>query len=430
MDSVPYFELVFNNWELFIISNLLTFLVFYLAYKRYFISVLDPFSFAIFFSAMAVTVPTFLYMVNQISDKLYLSFLLTQFSFFIGFNLVKPLKVYVKNNLKFNAGEIRFAKWLFIVVGCLQIILQLLSYKNFGIPVFSESRLALYGESGGINNLIKRVLDINFKCYIFLTIYFFNYKNKKKGFRIFTRLSVFLILVFSILSGSKGAFLTFGNAFFIYSLYALRWGDSSSYLLIKKFILKFGFFAMLSAITVILLSEKDANPFYFLLFRIAQSGDVYYMAYPNEVIDKVPQVNWFIALFSSPLSLTGIIPRSMVPGPIGFFLMNYHNPLVEFRGPNPRMNVFSYIYFGLVYSPLYCLIIGIVASFIRNRLYSILPQNIIGCLIYFLMLGFALNLEPDFQNGLADFINILTITPILFIIAYSLSKRNIIETYV
>ncbi len=424
MDSVSYFKLVFNNWDLFFISIVITSFVYYLAYKRYFISILDPFSFAIFFSGMAVAVPTFLFLVDQVSVKLYLSFLLTQISFLIGFNFIKPLKINFNTKIHFNGNEIRFAKWLFIVVGFIQISLQLISYKIFGIPVFSESRLAIYGESGGINNLIKRLLDVNFKCYIFLTIYFFYFKNKKIGLKIFTRLSVFIILVFSILSGSKGAFLTFGNAFFIYSLYALRWGDLSSFFLIKKFILKFGIFALLAAIVVIMLSEKDANPFYFLLFRIAQSGDVYFMAYPNDIIDKVPTVNWFIALFSSPLSLTGIIPRSSVPGPIGFFLMNYHEPLVEFRGPNPRMNVFSYIYFGIIYSPIYCMIIGVLASFIRNRLYTLLPKNIIGCLIYFLLLGFALNLEPDFQNGLADLINIMTITPLLFIIAYFLSNRN------
>lgn len=427
MDSFHYFLMVYDNWLLFLLANLLVIGTYYFVFKRYYISVLDPFTYATFFSAMAVVVPLFLFFVGQIPLNLFFSFLATQFAFFIGFLLIKPIRIHKKikaTSSGMSAQEIRFAKWLFIIIGLTDIALQIFSYKLVGIPLLADSRLGIYGESGGVNNILKRAIDVIFQCYVFLTIFFVYYKNKSMGLKFYTWLSIGAVLVFSVLSGSKGALITFGNAIFIYALYSLRWGDNSLFYTFKKIIYKFGIFAVLAAIIVIMVSHKDTNPFLFLLFRIGQSGDVYYMAYPNAIIDKIPTMNWFVALFASPLSLLGIIPRSIVPKPMGFFLMEFHNPGVEFTGPNPRMNIFSYVYFGIVYSPIYCFIIGIITSFFRNKMFYLLPKNIFGCFMYFLLLNFALTLESDFYNAQSSFINILIILPFFIIISHFLSLRK------
>lgn len=336
MNSFDYFELVFfNPWKYF--GSLFTvMLVYYFVYRKYFISILDPFVFASFFSGLAVTVPFFLYSINEISFKLFLSFLFTQIFFFIGFRMFPPIKMdnfRHRQTRNSDSQEIRFIKWLFIVIGITNIVFQLVSYRLFGIPLYAESRLNIYGESGGISNLLKRILDVTYPFHIFLTIYFLYSKNKSLFFKLYTNLSVILILIFSIFTGSKSAFMTFGIAFFVYSLYAIKWGDWSIFLLIKKFLLKFTIVVFLIAILVIYLTEDSDNPLVFLLFRLGQSGDVYYMAYPNEIIDKIPSTNWFIGLFASPLSLLGIISRSEIPQPMGYFIMQYHYPEVEFKGP-------------------------------------------------------------------------------------------------
>lgn len=427
MDTLDYFSLLYQSWDLYLVSVILTFLVYYIFYKKYFISFLDPFTYACFFSAMAITVPVFLFLIGEISNRLFLSLLATQMAFFLGFRCIKPINLGSFNNVElkiFDYQSVRFSKWLFIVIGLSNILLQLFSYKVFGIPLFAESRLSIYGESGGISNLLKRILEVTSQSHIFLTIFFLYQKEKKVGLSIFTTLSIGFIIIFSVLSGSKGAFVTFGLAFFIYALYALRWGDVRIFSLIKVFIYKFGVVAVILALVVISLAENSSNPFLFILLRIGQSGDVYYMAYPNDIIDKIPKMNWFIALFASPLSLLRIIPREMVPEPMGFFLMKYHNPEVEFKGPNPRMNVFSYVYFGIFTSPIYCFLIGVITSFFRNKLFTLLPNNILGCILYFLLLNCALKLEPDFYFALADFINVICILPFFVFTAYYLSIRN------
>lgn len=427
MDSFEYFLLLFDNWPLYLASVIIVALVYYVVFKRYYISLLDPFTFTCFFSAMSLTVPVFLFFVNEISNRLFISFTLTQLAFFIGFRMFSPIRIDRIKSIKTkdeNFQEVRFIKWFFIIIGFTNIGLQLFSYKLVGIPLLAESRLGIYGESGGINNLLKRILDVTLQCHIFLTIFFIYFKRKSLFFKIYTNCSVGFILLFSILSGSKGAFMSFGLAFFIYALYSMRWGNNSLFFTIKKFIIKFGLAALVAAFSVILLSESSGNPFVFLLLRIGQSGDVYYMAYPNNIIDLIPTVNWFVALFGSPLSLLGVIPRSMVPDPMGYFIMQYHNPEVEFRGPNARMNVFSYVYFGVIYSPIYCFAIGSIFSFFRNKLFYLLPSNILGCIFYFLFLNAALKLEPDFQSALADFINLLVVLPFFLLVSYYLSLRN------
>ena len=424
MDSFDYFQLVFDNPYLYLLSIVIVCVAYYYVYRRYYLSILDPFTYATFFSAMAVTVPVFLLFINQISAKLFFSFLATQGAFFAGFLMIKPVKfnsLSIEKPINYNARSIRFAKWFFIIIGVSNIIFQLMSYKLFGIPLFADSRLAVYGESGGISNLLKRLIGLTFQCYIFLTIFFLFSNLLTKSFKIYARVSAVIILIFSVLSGSKGAFTTFGAAFFIYAMYALRWGDKSLYLKIKTLVLKFGLAALIAALLIITLSGDSSNPLLFILFRIGQSGDVYYMAYPNNLIDKVPTMNWFIALFASPLALLHLIPRNMVPQPIGFFLMQYHNPSVEFKGPNPRMNIFSYVYMGLIYSPVYCFIIGFLASFIRNKLVYLLPRNVLGCVLYFLFLDIALKLEPDFYGALAELIDVVTLLPAFIILSYYMS---------
>src|ERR1700749_3364171 len=168
MDSLHYFLIVYDNWLLFLFANVLVLTIYYLVFKRYYISILDPFTYATFFSAMAVVVPLFLFFVGQVSPILFMSFLATQIAFFLGFLLIKPIKIHKRNKMQvlaISGQEVRFAKWLFIIIGITDIVLQLFSYKLVGIPLLADSRLSIYGESGGIDNLLKRAIDVIFQCY-------------------------------------------------------------------------------------------------------------------------------------------------------------------------------------------------------------------------------------------------------------------------
>jgi hypothetical protein len=306
---------------------------------------------------------------------------------------------------------------MFILSGLITIISTLLIYIYKGIPIYAESRLNIIGDDT-LFKIINRVSKIVLPVYMFLTIYFVSsVKNSSKSIKNFAFLSLLIIVVISILSGSRSKIMAVGFGFFIYSIYALRWGDVFLFDKIKKFSLKFIITAFVLAIISFYVGENN-NPFYLLLFRLASSGDVFFMGYPNGVLEIIPKENWFVALFASPLNLLGLINESRVPEPIGFQLMEYYSKAKLFRGPNARHNILGYVYFGYYLSILFSFMLGLVLSYVRNKVYYKLPKNILGSIMYFLLLICVINLETDFYIGLASLIDIFFI----FIPFYIITK--------
>ncbi len=427
MGSPEYFELLYNYWLTYVFSLLLVFIIYTIILRRYFISILDPTIISFFFSAIAGATIFFLFFLGKIDTDLFIFYLITQSAFLLGFCLFKPIRIErIKiEKREIGALEIRFCKWLYLIISITVITIQLMIYTVKGIPLFAESRLNVIGDDP-LFKFLQRVLNISLPVYTFLTVFFLFYFKKKNFFlNLFNKVNILLIIGFSILSGSRGAFFTFGEIFFIYSLYSLRWDDHFLFRKLQKFSFRFIGLATIIALIIIFLGQvKGTNPLFYLFYRFAASGDVFYMTFPNRVLEQLPSQNWFTALFASPLHLLGIINASQVPEPLGYVIMQYHNPYALFLGPNPRQNVFGYVYFGYYIAPLYSFIIGSIFGFIRNTVFFKLPRNIIGCIFYYLLLVFACTLETDFQNSLAYLINIFLILPPIFLLVYYLSLKN------
>lgn len=427
MDTPEYFNLLLNHWQIYTASVVLVFVIYSIVLGHYFISILDPSIISFFFSAIAGATVFFLFFLGKIDVDLFIFYLITQGAFLFGFCLFKPIRVknFGANKREIGAIEFRFSKWLYIIISIIVITIQISIYIAKGIPLFAESRLHVIGNDP-IFKLLKRILDISLPVYIFLTLFFLYYQKRKKvTFNVLNKLNILFIILLVILSGSRGAFLTFGEAFFIYSLYSLKWGSGELFKKLKKFTFPFLCFATVIALIVIFLGQsKGVNPFYYLLYRLAMGGDAFFMTLPNRVIDHLPTANWFIALFASPLHLLGIIGADKVPQPLGYAIMQYHNPYALFLGPNPRQNIFGYVYFGYYAAPFYSLAIGSIFGYIRNVLFFKFSNSILGAITYFLLLTFGSMLETDFQNSLAFLINIVLILPPIYLLAYYLSLRK------
>lgn len=431
MNNYDFYFLFYNNIGLFFGIFLIISLVYFLFFKRYVISIIDPLFYAIFFSIWSATVPCFLYALDRISLYYFSSFLLCQFAFLFGFILVSPIKVnrYLSSNSTINfiqlgGQKLRFAKWLFLIIGTLMVTSQLFSYWKYGIPIFAESRLGIYTDATGLGKILKRIIDVIYIPFIVLNIFFISQKQKGVYFSFFTYFFCFFAFMFTILVGSKSSFLIFVFTFFNYSLYSLKWDNTYFFTRIKKYTFKLSLISVIIALIIIVFTEKTENPFSFLIARLAQSGDIFYMSYPNAMIESIPKnENWVINIFGSPLRLLGLISESEIPKSMGFFLMEFHHPEVILKGPNARMNVFSYVFLGYGWSILYCFIIGFLASLIRNYLFKTLNSTIVGLILYCIFVNIALKLEIDFYSSLADFINILLILPPIFLIAYLMSLK-------
>ena len=139
--------------------------LYYLIYKKCVKGILDPLLIAIIFSSLANTVPIFLYAVGAMESELFIFIILAEGGFWYTFYktyISFPFKKQIKTNDNGSIFKILGYLSLFIV-----IILQLISYKLNGIPIFNESRFTNTGGVDTIVNLLMRITE-PFKLYIYL----------------------------------------------------------------------------------------------------------------------------------------------------------------------------------------------------------------------------------------------------------------------
>ena len=147
-----------NNIELGLFYGIIILFINFFILKKYIYSIFDPFVITLLSSSLAYSVVFFMYHLNLINDYYFLSFIGTQTAFFLGFFLIKPIKL--KNVMKTaTVSSLHFStsvKYLYFFSVVLYIPSQLIVYYVTGIPLFMESRLEQYsGGSGfGIFNRI------------------------------------------------------------------------------------------------------------------------------------------------------------------------------------------------------------------------------------------------------------------------------------
>jgi hypothetical protein len=167
-------------------------------------------------------------------------------------------------------------------------------------------------------------------------------------------------------------------------------------------------------------SENYINPLTSLAQRIISFGDIYYMTLPNEIIKFMDSTSGFMQLFKDPLGMLRIYSWEDLPLDCGIEIYKFHYSSDILTGPNARYNYFSILYFNETGQIVYCFMIGLITSFIRNSLYRRLPKNIIFGIIYSL---FSFNLIYIFQDQsftIAKFLNIIIFLPIILLITLAI----------
>lgn len=85
------------------------------------------------------------------------------------------------------------------------------------------------------------------------------------------------------------------------------------------------------------------------------------------------------------------------------------------QGPNARHNVFGLIYYGFFGSIFFSYCLGVVLSFIRNKLPYILRANFFGGAIFTYLMCRGASIDTDPMLTITYFDNIVFIIPVLFI---------------
>ena len=437
MNYTEFFLFASENILSLLLITSATVFIYLLIYKKYIKTVFDPFFLITLVAGLSASTVFYLYYHDLIKKIYFFDFLITEISFIIGFLLIKPINFDEYKNKYIPASKNifsdRFNDILLYVSSISHVALQVLTYLVVGIPILLESRMSVYSGGSGFG-VVGRIIDVVGIVGPILAIHKIFYLNNNQKTKIYNYTYLLLVLIFMLISGNKTNLVYFVYYIFFVNLYMLKIKGKQALSTIDKTI-KLQKTLFISSIPLIFLvmyvqyinsgGESFNRPLIALGQRIISFGDIYYMTLPNEVIKFMDSSSGFMQLFKDPLGMLRIYPWDELPLDCGIEIYNFHYSNGNLTGPNTRYNYFSILYFNEIGQIIYCFILGIITSFLRNSLYRILPNNIIFGAIYAL---FSFNLIYIFQDQaftLAKFINIIIFIPILITISLAIEYITI-----
>lgn len=427
MNNFEFFYLFYNQQPLFWFAFALCACVFYLLYKPYVISILDPLLFSAIITSFGASVVLFMYFTGAIKPFYLASYFVTQFAFILGIYSFKPF-----NSLK-NVYQIKklnipnstlLLKFFFVINSLLLIFFQIQVFIVAGIPIFANSRLDTFSGGSGFG-IISRFIEVTQIFSSTLLFYLLINKNLRLGFfmKLYTYLFAILLIIFAILNGSKGGILLVLYTAFTAWIFSF---DQSINLKVSLFIKKYKIIILSSticiALTVVFLqtnSDLNLNPIEILGTRFIFAGDVFWYAYPNDVIIKFNNYNGIKALFTDFIGFFRFENWDKLTGHFGVDLFSYHHFSTATSGPNARHNVFGLLYFGFWGSALFSLLIGILVSVIRNLLPVYLPKSFFSmCVLSYLFIKVVPAIDTDPILCFTYLNNLFIVTPILLFLVF------------
>jgi oligosaccharide repeat unit polymerase len=401
--------------------------IYFIIYRKYIYSILDPLALHIIMSASASSVVLFLFQISLIKEYYFYSFMFTQLSFVAGFMLTKPIsyRTLIKENNKSTLIYDVSTKYLYLLSLILYLFSILTTYYINGIPLFMESRLEAFSGGSGFG-IFGRIIPIT--TIIILSIAFYNIFFIKKRTYIVDKFVILTVIINAIFSGSKSEILYIFFVLFFVIFFNYQ-SSSDKIIVIKKRFERLKWYLLLFSIVVVLLiiniqvslkygADNTMNPLFVLLMRLINSGDIFFEVYPNDYINYASTANGLEALFSPILGTFRLMTWGELPDSIGLQIhqMLYQTDLIE--GPNTRHNIFGLFYFGPYVSIIFSFILGYLISYFRNKFYFKVRKSLNGMIVYILIAINILAFEVDPVMTVSN----LTSIVIIFIPLYFISK--------
>lgn len=412
MSLLEFFgNVFFENIIIYFICLIGVCITLYPLHKKFVNGIFDPLFFQIWMGAFAYVIPIFLFVTDNISWVHFSYFIISESLFWIGFWLVS------KKNTNFSkiqiVNEANIAKYTFYLALFIYLFSTLYTYVFIGIPLFISNRNDIYKDAGGLG-LLSHLINFSSLYILIYSFYQYSDNNKSKYKWI-----IIIVAINCILSGGKSAILSIVYCFFYYSFFLKG----------KKPIIKKKYISIVATFPLIILllssiSSDLTTSFLDLGKRLVANGDIYWCAYPNNIIDDIniknPLSHLFIG-FLGPLRLVSYENTELL-NPIGLLINWEVYPDLMKMGittaPNSRMAVSGWVYFGWS-GILFSFILGCIVSFIIYRLPKYIPGGIIGVSFYSMIYFSALTVITD--PGLAItffldcFLNMMLYIPFIFI---------------
>lgn len=419
-----------NNMEYGIFWFVFIGIIYYIIFRKYVYSILDPFALHLVMAVGGYSTVFFMYQFDIINDYYFQSFLFTQLAFISGFLVIKPItiKSILKHQRKNLLAETSSTYFMYYLLFALYIVSQFFTYYINGIPLLMESRLETYSGGSGFG-IFGRIIEVS--NIVILVVAFYNIFFKNKSNSMFDKVVIFVVVINSILSGSKSAIIYIFFILFFVLFFNFRTANIKIVFFKNKFDKNKWWIILFATIVVLVIiniqvatkfgSDNTMNPLAVLLMRFINTGDVFFLAYPDGFINNAESANPLLALFSSLIGTFRILPWDVLPNSISLQLYQdlYHTDLIE--GPNTRHNIFGLFYFGNILSIFFSFLLGYLISYVRNKLYFIVPPSINGMILYILLAINIVVFEADPVMAVSNFVSILIVFFPIYIVARILS---------
>lgn len=398
MGNAEFLLLLSSNPWLFAGCLLGALLLYFLIFRKVWVSILDPISLTWIASAVGFAVVWFLYLTDEILPIYLWSYLTSQAAFLVGFFVSFRSKFCITIPRRWSLhNEEVVGKYIFVGATMVDIVAQLAQYALVGIPLFMDSRLDVMKDGGGAG-LLMRMFETARTFTVIMLLYYLMKGKSTALFRHYAFFYLVYLLGVFILSGSRGAILVYGSAFFMFAVsYRNQYPKMMD--LLRRY--EWKVIGVASVFVVLLMGLKGSGALDGLLgfiFRIVAYGDPYWYAYPNELIEQVDDSSPFLSLFSSFFGSFRIIPYEDLPRPIGMELFAQLSSVDVVGGPNARHNIFGYLYFGIFGGAVFSFICGTIIGsarkvFLANTGKSILSVTVLAW--FYVVAGF-IETDPNF----------------------------------
>ncbi|PKH20174.1 hypothetical protein CIG19_18655 [Enterobacterales bacterium CwR94] len=437
MDKLEFAELYASHLSVGLPITIITILIVYFILRKQIYSLFDPMNFIIILGGSSYSVVFFLYYYDYITDYYFYSFVATQTAFFIGLlsNRKHSLKRIFQNNshpLPRYAGPITVIYPLSII---LFVLCQSLVYYTSGIPLLMTSRMEIFSGGGGFG-IVSRIIQVT--QMITIVVAFYRLLFIKKGFlyKLLDSLVIIFGLFVAVLSGSKSAILFMIFSISYVAIFSHRFDVSPKiFRRINRISFLLLFLGIIGGIITIVFQTGNSNiekALTVLAMRFINTGDVYFMAYPNGQIENMEHGNFFLALFKDFFGAFRIIDWDKLPVNLGLqiFWSIYNTDMIS--GPNPRHNVFGLFYLGPVLSVFYSFSVAYFISYIRNKVLLKTSPDFMGLILYVLLASSTIYMEQDMTYAIGQLISIsIVYIPLYmfskFLVSASYKSRNIHE---
>ncbi len=238
------------------------------------------------------------------------------------------------------------------------------TYVFFGVPLFLESRLAQFSDSGGFGVLGRLTLGLEFST---LVVGFIALRQQSTA-RPWGKAILLQFLVSALLSGSKGSLITGLFAWYLSQVYFARsWAPGSK---LPRFMVRFLWLVLAAPLIVISVQSAGdtggpAGVLQRLATRIAAEGDGYAYFLGDDLIDRIARPDW-IAPLRQVLVAFRLVPAETAVNPgyeVVAEVLSIDSPST---GPNSRLPIYLLYFYGqggIVVAPL----LGMALGWVRNR---------------------------------------------------------------